>query len=580
MNITGFLAFVGLLIAAYSILNKHDKLRIKIRLSIFNKIVTIFFLIIIFFALIISDYFKDYPKEFPFLNIKFKLHFFISASAYTFFLLLSLYIFWKISKKRIKRRKIALFKSLIEEQLNRKEYVAIIELMRPVIVRIIGYSNSVSLLSSIKNKLLKFLKTKTDFEIPPEEYERLKKLIEAGEIRVDNEDNRVSPKKIKAFFTKLSANLKHYIGKFIRLFVQESRDKYQQIAQDLLHLLFTNHEFVTTVIGYQPELGLKAFEHEFYNYHDYVDIYFYEFIKNSRSVLYYEIRNNKNISSDHRYFLQKENLLLNFLFKDCKVAQRLEVYRGISNYINDYLDDLNKHEEDPYNYDYGNFTDSKWCSPIFVGIRFFDIMISETMHQEINWLHPIYYFRVLTEKILKNFDILDNVWREHHEWNSKYAYLLYEIVSTLNSIVFWTTYSKTKLLINLEREDDKLESGNIPKACIIYQIKILDLIAENEKVPEKFKCYLMNIVLRLLFELRSSGLDEPIKYSKVLINCIKTHMIKLKKLNVNLYSLIRKSYHEFDKIHYTLGKGKRSDLANALDVEIEEYLTTLSEESN
>lgn len=580
MNITGFLTFVGILIAAYSILNKHDRLKIKIRLSIFNKIATIFFLIIIFFALIISDYFEDYPKEFPFLNLKFKLHFIISASAYTFFLLLSLYIFWKISKKRIKKRKIALFKSLVEEQLNRKEYVAIIELIRPVAVRIIGYSNSVSLLGSIKSKLLKFFKTKTDFEIPPEEYERLKKLIEAGEIELDLEEEEHPKRNIKTFYKKSSISLKHYIGKLLRIFVHEGKDKYQQIAQDLLHLLFTNHEFVAKLIEFRPELGLKIFEHTFYNYHDYVDIYFYELIKNTRSVLYYEIKNNQNINSNHQYFLRKENVLLNFLLRDCKVAQRIEVYRGINNFINDYLDDLNKCESDPYNYDYGNFKETRWISPVFVGIRFFDIMISETMHQGIKWLHPIYYFRVLTEKILKNFDILDDVWSEYNEWNSKYAYLLYEIVSTLDSIVFWTTYSNTKLFINLEREDDNLESGNIPKACIIYQIKILSLIAESEKIPDEFKRYLMNIVLRLLFELRSSAFDEPIRYSNVLFNCIKTHMFKLKKLNVSLYSLIRTSYDEFDKIHYTLGKGKRSDSAIALDREIEEYLTTITEENN
>jgi hypothetical protein len=577
MYITGFLAYVGLIIAAYSLLSKHDKLRIQIRLSVLDKVVSIFLLVIIFLALILSDYFRDYEKVVTFSNILFKMHFIITASAYIALFLLSLYIFFKIRKKKLKRRKLFLFKNLIEDLLNKKEYSTIVELVRPEAVRIIKYSKRVSFLNSIKDNLLRFFKTKPDFKIPPEAIERVKKLIEAGEIEIDLEENEHIKKSIKSFLNKLSGSFRHYVGKFIRIFVHESRDKYQNKAQDLLNLLLSNHEFIARLVEFRPELGLKIFEQEFYDYHDYAAIYFYELMKNTGSILYYEIRNNQNIDTNHRYSLKKENKLLIFLFKDIKVAQRLEVSRGVANLINENLDDLNKQENDPYNYAYENFKEVRWNSPIFVGIRFFDIMISETMHQGLEWQYPIIYFRILTEKILKNFKAIPQVWKEPHEWNSKYAYLLYEIVSTLESLVFWIKYSEFSYPIELKSDDHDLEGGNVIKSSIIYLIEILDLIAASENVPDKFKRYLADIVLILLFELRTSSHEESIRYSNVILNCIKDCMVKYRKFNRSFYNLIRTSYDKFDKIHYTASASERSNLASKLDTEIEEYLTTILE---
>lgn len=578
MAIAGILTLFGLLIAAYSLLKKHEKLLIKIRLSVFDKFLLIIFTIIIFFGILISDYFRDFTKEINLFNFPFKISFLISTSAYLVLFSLIVYIGIKIRINPLKRKKLKLFQELVEELLHKKDYSVLIEILNAEYKRLIKFENKMSLFNSIKQRLLSFFQIQEKIILLPGEIKRIKEILEETENEVGpEEEKKPKPKKIKLFFNKLLIKAKHYLGRFIRIFYKKVRDKNQELARYLLNLLLTNRDFISKLIEFRPELGLKILEHEFSYFYDYADIYFYELVKNNRSILYYEIKNNQNISTKHRYSLKEENVLLNFLFRDCKIARKLEVIRGFGNFINDYLDDLNKQENDPYNDGYENFDETKWNSPIFVGIRFFDIMISEAMHQGIEWEYPIFYFRIFTEKILKNFKVIEEVWKEPHEWNSRYTYLLYEIVSTLEDLVFWIKHSEFSYPIELKKDDHDLEGGNVVKSSIIYLIEILDLIAASENVPDRFKHYLVDIVLRLLFELRTSISEESKRYSNIIFNCIKDHMVKYREFNRSFYELIRKSYDKFDKIHYTASASERSNLARGLDTEIKEYLTTIFE---
>jgi len=127
MAIAGFLTFLGLLIATYSILKTHERLYIRLRLSLLDKTLIPLITAIIFLAIILSDHIKDYDTEIIFSKYKFRLSFIVSASAYLLLLLLSIYFIIKINLNRLSRRKINLFYKLTKELLNKKEYPALIE---------------------------------------------------------------------------------------------------------------------------------------------------------------------------------------------------------------------------------------------------------------------------------------------------------------------------------------------------------------------------------------------------------------------------------------------------------------------
>jgi hypothetical protein len=580
MAIAGFLAFIGLLIAAYSILKKHERLLIRLRLSLFDKILLPLLMATIFISILISDYFRDFDEELRYYNIKIKLSFLVSSSSFLLLLLMLIYLLLKINLNRLNRKKLKLFNGLARELLNKKEYPTLIELLQKEYKRLIRISKTLSWSSYSKKKILSILSLKMKMpEIPPETRKYLEEYIEKEKLDDDKEDKENALKeKVKLLLKNILSEFKHYIGKAVRIFISESRDKGQELSRFILNLIFSDNDFVAKLVELKPDLELKLFGEEFDGYYEYVDIYFYEMIKNNRSILYYEIKNTQNIF-DHRYSIPDENILLSYLLKDGRRAKKLEIERGISHFIYEYLDNLNKQTKDPYNYAFENFDDTKWRSPIFVSIRFIDIILSEYMHQGIECQYPLIFYRIITEKILENIKILEDVWMEPREWNSKYAYLLYEIVSTLEGMVFWITYKDSIPLVKLKDVDSRLESGNIIKACIIYLIKILNLISAHNKLPSRFQHYLTDIVLRLWFELRVSNSEECMKYSKVLLECIKENMKGFKKINENFYVLIRTSYENFDKIPYTLGARKRAVEGNELDKEITEYLNSVYKEN-
>lgn len=579
MAIAGFLAFLSLLIAAYSILRKHERLFIRLRLSLLDKIVIPIFIIVIFLTIILSDHVKNYDKEIIFSNFKFKLSFIISTSAYLFLLLISIYVLMKINFNRLSRNKVSLFYKLTKELLNKKEYPALIEILDDEYKRLIKYSTKLSWHNYIKHKLLSFFSLKREFKLSPEEEQRLTKTLEKMGEKLKTKKKELSRKeKIKKYFSNIPSNLKHYIGKFLRFLISEVRDKSKERSKYLLHTLFTNYDFVSEIIKIKPELGLKIFEKKFYNSHEYVDIFFYELMKNNKSILYYEIKNNQNVRDYHRYRIQEDNLFLSYLFEDCKVAQRLEVYRGVGDYVIDYLLDLNKQEFDSYNYRYENFKNGKWESPIFVGIRFFDIMISEVIYQGIEWHMWLFYFRYFTENILNNFKHIPEVWDESHEWNTRYAYLLYEIVYVLCDWVDNIRYERFNYAVELHKDNYENENDNVIKSSIICLIDILDMIARAEKVPDKFKQKLADRMLKLLFELKTSDSKIAISYGNVVFNCIKFYMHFPIRFNKELFKLIKSTHEKFDKTHFTVGH--KSDKGSQLDTEIEEYLNSISGNSN
>ena len=441
--------------------------------------------------------------------------------------------------------------------------------------RLIKYSSHLSWHNNIKDKLLKIFGLKTEFRLSPEQAEQLKKTLkEIGEEYEIEKKELTRKEKIKQFLDKCLVNGRHYVGKLLRYFISEVRDKSCERSGYLLHTLLSNNDFMSELIVIRPELGLKIFKKESLRYFEYVDMFFYELMKNNRSILYYEIRNNLNTRDCNRYTIQEDNVILNYLFKDCRVAQRLEVYRGVGNYVLDYLLQLKKQEVDLYNYEYEYLNNKKWESPVFVAIRFFDIMVSEAIYQGIRDHMWLYYFRHFSESILRNFKHIPRVWQEPGEWHSGYGYLLYEIVHTLCNWVNIIQYDRFTYAVELENDDHSHENANIIKSSIICLIQVLELIAQDGNVPNQFKAEQADRAIRLLFELGTSNSGTAMRYGNALLDCIKFYMKFPMEFNGPFYELIKYTYDKFDDTHFIIGgkKGKGSQLKK----EIKEYLDSIS----
>jgi hypothetical protein len=117
---------------------------------------------------------------------------------------------------------------------------------------------------------------------------------------------------------------------------------------------------------------------------------------------------------------------------DAARAQELAIYKPFGDYGLRKLAGLRSEPAaDRYNSPLGFYAErDKWACPLYAVIRFFDIMVLEALHQDIQWHMWLYYYPHFVKDILFNLAPHDSVELER-EWPTPYHYLLYEIISNL-----------------------------------------------------------------------------------------------------------------------------------------------------
>jgi len=86
-------------------------------------------------------------------------------------------------------------------------------------------------------------------------------------------------------------------------------------------------------------------------------------------------------------------------------VEQFRLYKPIRDFVERHLDELQQHpEQDFYNRKPGNVYDEerdRWS--VYMGIRFFDIMITQALYQGIEWHMWLYYFPPFVERMVRNY---------------------------------------------------------------------------------------------------------------------------------------------------------------------------------
>ena len=215
---------------------------------------------------------------------------------------------------------------------------------------------------------------------------------------------------------------------------------------------------------------------------DFSDLYLRKLIENPESILYSEIFNNQNCHA-YRYLIPPSNRLLYFLFSGATTARRNEVYRPIGEYTLSYLRGLSHdHEMDPYNRSAEGFEkEDCWRSPLFIAIRFFDIMVEEALFQNIQSHMWLYYMPYFVTAIVKNYRVLSG-----------------------------RRSSKRFLPKQVTTEH---ENNNIPKSSILALGQCCRTVLSADNLGSAQKHRLTDMVFRLYLDLRLAGFE---RYAEVL----------------------------------------------------------------
>ena len=300
-----------------------------------------------------------------------------------------------------------------------------------------------------------------------------------------------------------------------------NRQRGKDAARETLHELLINKNTVKAISRIRPYFALRVLPLGFYENNEFANTYLRFLVEDTGSVLYHEVRNNQNLLYQSGYALPKTNQLLNFLFEDCTIAKRYAVYKPIGESVLAHLDDAYRScSTDIYNEPMGDFFEiGQWNSQLLVGIRFFDVMVTSALYQNVQWHMWLYYFSYFAQRIIRNLNPNERLISDHAEWPTKYHYVLYEMVRCLCDWIGAVDHLPPEQdNIKMQSPLANHENANIPKSSVLVLGQVVKQILAADTVSDYFKQYIMDIVFRQYFNLRATVKTRP--YADAFINSI------------------------------------------------------------
>jgi len=536
MTLDTLIAIFALFAAAYAIIPRSMRLTLGLRVGVFHWVVIAMCLVLVHILLFYSILQEKCIFPSPLCVIPkwpFEDKIFSPGQAAYILLLIGLVILvFGFSFSGLSRSKIFKFQRLIAELIHSKDYANLFALIDNNLNILCRVEQQNFFLNRIRNRFIYFNKS-IDFD-------------ELAMMASGNFPKLSRYNKIKKSTRKIISSIFDWIGKF-----SPSYDQHAEAAHDVLHQIFTSRPVVREIASTRPYFALKLLDTGIYEIEDFLDIYLRFLIGDKYSILYFELKNNQNVSSSNLYEIPKSNRLLYYFFSDAKKSESLGVWGPIGEVIIERLDELSVNQKnDPYNKSMGSFMDSgQWEDPIFVGIFFFDVMVSTALHQGVAWHMWLYHYQYFTERIVNNYRIDGDSIDEMAEWPTKYSYFIYKIISSLAGWLRATISLPSDQENILIKEGANVhENGNIAKSAAFVLINCIKEIVVSPHITINFCNYIAGIVFEIYFRLRNNPKTE------LLATVIRSRMCGPHypgdDSRIAFCSKLRICFEQHDKIHY------------------------------
>jgi len=477
MDPVALLTLLGLVVAFYAIISPERRLDLRLRLNWLD-----WTLISLCIALV---HYISYFDVLQSVGLTFDLGtwrygFGPDNASYLIILFTGLFVGIHSRKSPLRMRKIHVFRELSERLMQEGKYSELVFLVEQHHRGLFRIYNSDFFLPQLKKKLSPSL------EIV---------------IKIIGEEEVLKPK--PSISTKVKTILISFGGRLAEFL--PSGEKSASVAEDIVRRIFLSEEFVAHFAKVRPYLALDILSHEFYEREDFLSLYVRCLLINRSSILYHEIRHNQ-YGSMERYLIDSRNRFISYFLSDAHIAEKTSIYKPFGDYAIDYLDELSLDPaHDPYNSPLLDYHEKdRWRCPIHATIRFFDVMIPESLFQGIEWHMWLYYFPPIADKILRNLAPKPNVDIDR-EWPTPYHCLLYEMVSALSDwirAVEKVPGDQSNIVLKNDRVDH--ENSNIPKSAILALGQVIHSVMQANSLEMKFKSYLLETAIRTLEDLKNN----------------------------------------------------------------------------
>jgi hypothetical protein len=288
---------------------------------------------------------------------------------------------------------------------------------------------------------------------------------------------------------------------------------------------------IDEIARYHPEFALRILADDnldTISRSTFASNYFEGLLEHDNSIFYREIWNSREfISSYYRYRIKDENRLMTTLFSDCERAKDLAVYKPVGDWILDYLREQSAKDYDEYNdFDikFGHDVDKTTFQDLIVAsVHFFDIMVSESLYQGIEWHMWLYYYGRVTERICENFENTENT-DPTDEFPNRYGYILTEIVRNQRRWIEAAEHDTDELELRIEHADCRHENGDIIKSSIRCLCRCGRVILTTEAIPSRLKENIGRDLYLPYFELTLSEDSQLEQYAEAYADCLEDQM--------------------------------------------------------
>jgi hypothetical protein len=259
-------------------------------------------------------------------------------------------------------------------------------------------------------------------------------------------------------------------------------------ATAVLNALLRSPRVVAFISEYRPRFGAQLLLFRSHSVTDFADDFLDWQICHRESSLYTEVRNLDG-PRDVAYPLYEDSPVLQALFADSEVARRLAPYQPIGERIiallkpangADYPAQLNM----PHDRDWDDH--GRWNDPLFVGIRFFDVMVRAAVRDGVEWHMWLYYMTHIAESVENNYD--ESQGDQDREFPTRAGALLSDMVEVVSD---WIALANRVPEGSPHRipDNDRVdaENGNIPKSAAIALGQCLNKLLLSDRISSRVK---------------------------------------------------------------------------------------------
>jgi len=270
-------------------------------------------------------------------------------------------------------------------------------------------------------------------------------------------------------------------------------------AGDILRMVLNRREVVEYIADQRPAFAGRLLPLSHHLSNDFSDDLLARLIERPGSALYEEVRDSQNLSGCS-YYLQPDAWILRALLDDARIAQRLNAYDPVPRQV---IAMLNPNNDRNYAaslnlpWDHSFAEQGVWRDPVFIAIRYLDLIVRAAACQAIEDHMWLYYVDDLAEAIEARYDDSGPEVDLDAEWPIRSSRMLYAIVDVL---VDWI-----RIVEKLPPDSPHLVpenllvdrgSANIPKSAAVTLGDVMKRVAISPRINERFKVYLLEVVLR------------------------------------------------------------------------------------